>query len=303
MAHEPTKLVLGRGEVYFDRFLPGTRIGEGERYLGNTSTFRLQRDVRTNARATSYGGRKVSVSESIISESHGIDFTTDNVDLENLALWFGTATVAQDITRLPVSETFAVKRGRYYQLGKTQNVAGVRNITEVIVKIGAAFIEAPGNYSVDRKLGRIWIEPAADDIADGVNLTVSFTVRESDSAGVGAKSELVQGSLRFLAFNDGTSATPQNDVFIPCVTLTPRGQVDLKGDEWQQWSFEGQAFNLNPSTQQVYVTRAAKTVQLTMAEETIIDEFGSFADFTPLEDLLHVSVNFEWPPALELGVI
>ena len=47
MANETQKYTLGRGEVYFNKFKPGTNIGEGERYLGNTPEYSLTNDVDT----------------------------------------------------------------------------------------------------------------------------------------------------------------------------------------------------------------------------------------------------------------
>ena len=98
MPHESTKLVLGRGEVYFDRFLPGTRRGEGERYLGNTPSFRIQREVERLERSTSYRGRKIAMAGAVVAESHEITFVTDNVDDENIALWFGSSVPDDDET-------------------------------------------------------------------------------------------------------------------------------------------------------------------------------------------------------------
>ena len=112
MAHEATKLVLGRGEVYFDRFISGTHVGEGERYLGNTSKFIVERDIERLDRATSYGGKRIAAKGAIVSESHTIDFTTDHVDIENLSMWFGGESAAPDVPRDVVVETFTVKRRR-----------------------------------------------------------------------------------------------------------------------------------------------------------------------------------------------
>ena len=47
MANETQKYTLGRGEVFFNKFKPGTNIGEGERYLGNTPEYSLTNDVET----------------------------------------------------------------------------------------------------------------------------------------------------------------------------------------------------------------------------------------------------------------
>lgn len=304
MSHEPTKLVLGRGEVYFDRFIDGTRIGEGERYLGNTTSFRVQRDIRTRERSTSYRGKVVQKDPLVLSETHSVDFITDHIDAENVAMWFGSSISDQVFSTGLISETFSIKRGRYFQIGKSLNVVGVRGISFASVTFASSVIPSEGNYKIDYKLGRIWIEPNAPAIPNGATLTISFRVRASDATRLVSAPKQVKGSLRFVAFNEGPmNRQAQNDIFIPFVTLSPRGQVDLKGDEWQQWGFEGQITNLNTSTEQVYVLGGAKTLALTDDERAVIAAFGSLDNMLTFEDQLHQSVNFGWPPALEIGVI
>lgn len=300
MPHEPTNLVLGRGEVYFDRFIAGTRIGEGERYLGNTPSFRIQQDVSTQTRATSYRGRKVEKPDLVVSRSTSVDFVTDNVDLENLAIWFGSSVQVPDISLTTITETFTVKRGRFIQLGKSQNIAGTRNVRNVVVRRASTVISQNGNYVLNGALGRIEILRFATTLRDGDVITVQFTVVASDTAQVAVEAQNVMGSLRFVSLNEGIFNRQQNDYYFPMVSITPRGQTDLKGDEWQQWGFEGKAYNLSPTTEQLYVTRAARKLVTSMDEETIIDEVGSLDVFTFWEDQLNTTVNVDWPPALEL---
>ncbi len=300
MGHEPTKLVLGRGEVYFDRFLPGTRIGEGERYLGNTSTFRIQRQVSTTERARSYGGRKVSIPDSIVSESHSVEFVTDNIDIDTIALWFGAAPLVPTVSTVTVTETFVVKRGRFYQLGKSQTVAGTRNVTNVVVRKGVVTVVPTGNYVLDSLLGRIQIERYALALRDGDTVSVSFNARSSDTAQALSAPQQVQGSLRFVSFNEGVVGRQvQNDYFLPFVTLSPRGQVDTKGDEWQQWGFTASAFNLSPNVQQLYVTRAAQVFITERDQTAIIDEMGDLNTFPYWDDQLQIATNIDWPPAVD----
>lgn len=300
MPHEATKLVLGRGEVYFDRFITGTRIGEGERYLGNTTSFRIQREVQTVSRATSWRGRRIDTPPAVLSESHSVDCVTDNVDLENVAMWFGSETVVPAAFNANVVETFVVQRGRYYQLGKSQNVAGTRNVIDVTVRIGSTVVAPSGNYTVNLALGRIEIAKYAPAIASGATISVTFTVRESDTAQVGAQAAQVYGALRFVSFNETpNNRKPQIDYYFPFVSIMPRGQVDMKGDEFQQWGFEATAYNLNPATRQLYPTRAPEALITAADQEAIIDELGSLGEFPLWEDLLHVATNVDWPPALE----
>lgn len=118
---ENATLVIGRGELYFDRFIPGTKEGEGELYFGNTPGFSLSRTVEEITRFTSYGGQQIEVNGLVTREVHSADITTDNISMQNMALWFGgnvddggQAGIGQ------ITENIAIKRGRWYQLGKSQ---------------------------------------------------------------------------------------------------------------------------------------------------------------------------------------
>ncbi|MBI1620026.1 phage tail tube protein [Aquamicrobium zhengzhouense] len=306
MSREATKLVLGRGEVYFDRFLPGTRRGEGERYLGNTTSFRIQREVERLKRATSYRGRRIATAGAVIAESHEVNFTTDNVDDENVALWFGGSVPTPSGGPVnEISETFPVLQGRFYQLGKTLSpIVGVRNVAYVSVRRGGTPVRMTGNYEVDPGHGRIEILDGAPDIPDGTAITVSFQVAASDEVMLNGEPDGVYGALRFVSFNKSPGGiSVQNDLYFPYVRITPRGQVELKSDEWQQWTFDAEVMNLSPAHSQVYVTRGATTVSISPDERAIYDELGDLVPFPMWEDELHVVTNEEWPPALVIPPI
>ena len=301
MSREATKLVLGRGEVYFDRFLPDTRRGEGERYLGNTTSFRIQREVERLQRATSYRGRRIATAGAVIAESHEVNFTTDNVDDENVALWFGGSLPTPSGGPVnEVAETFTVLQGRFYQLGKSVSpVIGVRNIAYITVWISSVPVPMAGNYEVDPGHGRIEILPGAPDIPSGTAITVSFQVSATDEVMINGESDGVYGAMRFISFNKGPSGIDvQNDFYFPYMRITPRGQIELKADEWQQWTFDAQALNLSPAHSQVYVTRGATNIAIPPDEQAIVDEFGTLVPFPEWEDDLHEVTNEEWPSAL-----
>lgn len=296
MPHESTKIVLGRGEVYFDRFLPGTRSGEGERYLGNTPSFRIQREVEKLERSTSYKGRRISLAGAVVSESHSITFTTDHVDDENLALWFGSRVPEDDDTGAnQVTENFTVLQGRWYQLGKTISVQGTGQVAYVSVHRDGELVIMRNNYTLDVAHGRIEILRDAPDIPTGSLISVTFQVRPSNQVMLNGEPDGVYGAMRFISHNVGKV---QNDFYLPFVRITPRGQTDLKSDQWQQWSFDAEALNLSPAHSQLYITRGAIAVGMPPDEQAIVDELGSLNSFPLWEDELHQVINFDWPPAL-----
>lgn len=300
MAREATKLVIGRGEVYFDRFLTGTRVGEGERYLGNTPSFRIQREIERLERATSYRGRRITQPGAIISESHTVNLTCEHVDVDNLALWFGTDF---DTGYVPVAEnyteTLTVKRGRYYQLGKTMDpIHGLRDIDYIEVFRGGVVVPPTGNYEFDPTTGRLYIEASAPAIPTGTQIVAQFDIRPRTTNFMINNAESIFGALRFVSWNEGVRNRSRVDFFFPFVEITPRGQTDLKGDEFQQWGFDITAMNLRPGVPQVYIQRAALDAGYTLEEQAIVDDSGSLKPFTMHEYFFDHNVNNEWPRAV-----
>lgn len=300
MRHEATSLVLGRGEVYFDAFAEGTRKGVGERYLGNTTTFRLQRDLSTIARATSYGGRKVNTAPLITSEQHSIEVMCDHVNIDNIALWFGSPAVEVPVdSQTGVREDFVVTRGLFYQLGKSVIPhIGARNLAYLLLTKDGNPLDKEPNYDFDPHTGRFHILPNARDVNNGDTISGYFSVREQQPRLVAPQAKTLSGSLRFLSYNEGVRGRPQNDILFPFVTIKPRGQIDLKGDEFQRWGFTAEAMNLAPNVHQAYVLNSSASVALTPDECTIIDELGNLASFAYWDDRLHVIINKDWPETL-----
>lgn len=286
------ELVLGRGRVYFDPFLAGTRTTQGERYVGNTLSFQVTREVKRQERMVSFGGRKFPDFGAIIEESHKVTFVTENIDLDNLADFFGTESVSNFLGQGFTSETFVSKKGRFYQLGKSINPFGLRHALVTAVKV-AGVTRPPEDWQGDASSGRFYI-PLTSGIADGTTITVEYEQRDQAVRVVSSSPTELWGALRFISDNGEGG---QKHVLLPCVRLFARGAIDLKGDQWQQLPFEAEATNLTPATPQVYAdlvdTKPGKTVDEKWFEENFI------LGFTGYEDLLDEAINILWPDALQ----
>lgn len=251
MPHDPTELVLGRGEVFFDPFAPGTMIGSGERYLGNTPSFQIGRSLDRLARYRSYSGRKHEVRGKVIAEAHSLTFITDHISMENVASWYGgtSETVAQ-ASAGAITEPFTTEPGRFIQLGRSVRPMGLRNVTSVVVRIGTTIVPAANNYLVDPALGRIEILKGAPAFTGPTNITVQFARGTAVTRNTRSQAVELHGAMTFISRNvEG----PRKNIFIPYLRLSSRGMVDLKGDEWQQMPFEATILKLNPRTEQVYL--------------------------------------------------
>ena len=268
MFREKTKLVLGRGEVYFDRFLGNTK--DGERYLGNTPAFRIDREIKRVERMTSYRGQRQKRPGVVVEENISCTLTFDHMVTENIALWHGADPVTTSLGNglIPYSETLVVKKDRYYQLGMAVNGFGLGYLDTLQVRLTNAsgtILTVGVHYHADRELGRIQIPPSSP-LADGTTIFVQYFKRPSPVTTMISNGENIIGALRYVSTNPHG---PRCDYWFPQVRLTPRGAVDLKGDEFQQRSLDIEAIRLAPNLPLVYAI-ADKSEPLAITADTVL---------------------------------
>lgn len=288
------QIVLGRGDLYFDRFTPGTLLRHGELYLGNTLEFVINVDVDTVERFISYGGQKVAVEGAVVRETYKSTFTTDNIDVENVALWF--AGEAQRVSYAPVgevTESFSAKANRHYQLGLSRIPMGAKFVEHVTAKIGDTSISVSDNFDLDYAAGRFKLVETPSDISEGDTFSISFEWREQTLNVVAPGKREQLGALRFISTNP---KGPQKNYFFPMVRLTASGDLDLKREnDWQKLRFGVEARRLNPWTEQVYVEEFV-SASVTSDEQAIL-QFGGIEveDFPYWDDELNTFVNTTIP--------
>lgn len=250
---------LGRGRVFFDRFAPNVVVnaltrGDGERYLGNTPEFSTTSESEDLDHFDSDSGIRSKDDSVQLTLDRSGSFVCDNIDAENIAMYFlGTATVLAQAAATAVVDVFeGAKQKRMYQLGVTAgNPSGVRNVSNVVVKTGVAFADTvlqPNNYQVDEVRGRIYIEDGSS--IDDEDIQVTFDVAASSRERIVSGSSSVYGSLRFVADNP---KGPNRDYFLPYVKLSPDGDYNLKGDEWQQMGFTFEVLKKASSVEAMYI--------------------------------------------------
>lgn len=165
-------------------------------------------------------------------------FKLDSMDVENVALFFlaNNSTYSQSALVATV-ETPTVSPGYGIQLGTSIAPSGLRNISNLVVNdfLTPATIYVAGvDYVLDPVSG--WLKfPIGSTIPAATKVTATF-----DSA-VGTRTQIIstqnallEGSLKFISYNPkGT----RRDFFWPYVQLTPEGDFTMKGDTWQEMSF------------------------------------------------------------------
>lgn len=254
---------LGRGELWFNRFAPGTQVGSGERYFGNTPEFTTTSDSEELEHFDSDHGINEKDDSVTLSNTTSGSFTTDNIIADNIALFFlGSASALTQLSAVGRTETITVRRGLAYQLGVTDvNPQGVRGITNVVMTKGVA----PGtpvallnNAEADLDLGRVYIELDSTDIPDDTAVTFTYDIVAGTQTKIISGTTEIEGSLRFISFNPKGQPI---DHFWPRVKISPNGDFALKsGDDWQTLPFNVEFLKLGNKAK-VYSTTRLITAQ------------------------------------------
>lgn len=226
---------LGRGKVYFSRFIDGTEDPEGFRYLGNTPEFSLTIESNDLDHFSSDEGIRELDDSVPLEVTRTGSLTTDNISAENVALFFFGSTEA--LTQTVVAsgtETLAnVKAGHGYLLGVTDlNPSGYMgiNTTGFLVKKGLTTLVSGTDYTMDFDSGFVtFIEGGA--VADDDDIDVTYAVKASTRERVISGSSPVTGALLFITKNPkGTDSR----WLMNKIKMAPNGDYALKGDDWQQ---------------------------------------------------------------------
>lgn len=244
-------LTLGRGELWFARFKPGTRDPEGERYIGNSPEFSATIESETLDHFDSDHGINEK-DESITTQTNRSGaLVTDNIDPDNVALFFLGETNAFTVAAATVTDEAinGVIPGLTYQLGMSEtNPTGARTIDpakafKVTDDAGTPneFTEGT-DYKINRDLGRLEIV-SGGGINAGTNLKVSYDTKTTTRDRIISGSEAVAGALRYIAHNP---VGKNFDWYMPYVKLSPNGDYNLKGEEWQQIPFSVEILKKSP---------------------------------------------------------
>ena len=245
--------VLGSGQLFFDRFADGSKVGSGRyRYFGNTTAFTLNQSEETLEHYDTDHGLKQEDDSVTLSQDTAGSITCDDINAENLALWWlGAASQIVVSSAASVVETFTdVVRGEYLQLGISPSLPqGTGNVTITTVKVGATTIAASGNWDANLDTGMIEILPDAPDIDDGDDIIVTYAQLATTYQQIISGGKSIYGALVFKAAN---TRGKQRDARMPYVKLAPDGDFALKGDDWQTVGFSIKVLKLNASTERVY---------------------------------------------------
>lgn len=230
---------LGRGKLYFSRFIAATQEPEGFEYIGNTPELSFTVESENLDHFSSDAGIREKDASVPLEVTRTGGFTTDAINPENISYFFFGSRSLVSISSSAVSDEAitSITLGRYYQLGWSDaSPVGNRGITGVSVEnaTGPVAVSAAGNWEVDLTTGMLHILADAADLADGDDLLVSYNISAQTRERIISGNSPIEGAMKFIADN------PEGHDFnydFPWVKITPNGDYNLKGDEWQTIPF------------------------------------------------------------------
>jgi len=218
-----TDLVLGKGRLYFETFLLGTRTrsGQGFAYFGNTPELATQKEYEKLEHFSSEGGLNVKDASVETSETTSGGFVTDHISPANLALWYrGQHVSLTQLAGEDIEDTWPrVKRGNYFQLGETsEQPQGARNVSDVVAVKGDA--AATGTLTIANAV------PVAGDkfTVDGTDYTFRAIADEINEVTIGATITESAANLRdTINANLDSTVTAASAVGVTTVTAKVAG--------------------------------------------------------------------------------
>lgn len=243
----PTSIILGRGEVYFNRFDSVTAgLKTGERFLGNCESFEIGIEDETRDKFSSAEATAPLIKTVNVRRTPNITIVLDEFDEDNLSLAFmGDKSDYQQSAGTITDEavpTTSIKKGYWFQLAP----AGVLNRNIVATPVirsaaagGGTLYVINVDYIVDAVRARIFVITAGA-IPNAGPLFVTYTrvvlaagALPTVQAGI---SPFIEGFLRFV----GKPASGRIlEVEVWDASLSPDGNVPFIGDDFANFTLKG----------------------------------------------------------------
>lgn len=228
-------LLLGRGSLYIAPFVNGEP--DGEFHLGNVTSFSLSTsdEVKEKYESMTHNSALYDatlVKRTITTKAVGDEFSTDNLALNLM----GSIVNVTQTSGSAADETIttSAKLGKFYP-------TKFRNISNVVVTVGAETKAAGTDYTVDATTGRIYIVPTGS-IAAGATVLVDYDYSTVNLQAIeGGTVGNIYASIRFIG---DPAKGPKYEVIIPKVQITPDGELGLISDDYGQWSLSGRVLTV-----------------------------------------------------------
>jgi len=259
-------LVLGAGEILFDRF-DAAGLSTGYRHVGNAESLNITTTVETIEKKSSMDGARGIIAQAVIGSESEVVIVLNEYHPENLALALqgdtGTyaQTAAAGLVAQPVNGGVAVKFERWYQLEKSAG-GNAKKVSNLVVKQGVTTLVLNDDYVVDLELGLIKV------LESGALATEAVTTWEGDvaaiTAGAAAGGVLVrglsvgkiEGRLKYKSAANQAKG-PRFEVDVHKIQLQPDGELPFISEEFGTFTVRGKAQKdtSKPAGEEFYTVR------------------------------------------------
>lgn len=260
-------LLLGRGKVFFDRFVNG--LPTGKRHLGNATALNMNTTVEEKKKYSSMQAETV-VYNSVVTQVDAVaKITLDEYDPENLALVLlgENALVTQAALTGKVVSLAHVKKGHFYELGDfdVTNVAFSGGTPQAAIT-GAA--TAIGTVTSD---GTVTSSGTYTGTVSKDIYVIVTTAPTTPGTITGCKFQYKEGLAGTYSADVTASASPSTLVDGVKVLLAVTGaQTFIVGDTWK--------ITCTPTTNGEYIAGTDAVVYDAAAGLIEIKETGAIAD-------------------------
>lgn len=230
-------LILGAGEVMFDRF-DADGVSTGYRHLGNVESLSVSTTVEKVQKKDAMDGARGIYKEAVIGSEAEWSLLLDEYDPENLALALlgdlGTFDQAADpsIVTGPINAGVALMFERWYDLG-------YKEVTVTGVDQGATPLVEGTDYVLNTELGLI-------KLIEGGVATEAITTWDGSAAAVtdlmirGLSVAKIEGRLKYFSAAN-QAAGPRFEVDIHKVSITPEGELGFIQEDFGTFTLKGKA--------------------------------------------------------------
>lgn len=252
----PEDYNLGRGIVYFASLDSNDLPSGGFRDLGNAAEFNVNVETEKLEHQSTRTGLKTIDKEVVVSQKIGLAVTFDELNFQNMALFFSGSSAAESNSVAATGITGSgnltvVNQGEWYDLYEdasgmpTSDIQGKR-----IYDIGTVTIAAAGgtamventDFTVDLVMGRIFVINGGDMVAGDYDVDIAANASAAANVEVvkALTSSQVEGALKFISENPANSDAKTEYQFHK-VSLAAEGDFSLIGDDWTTMQLTGTA--------------------------------------------------------------
>lgn len=237
---------LGRGIVYFASLV--NSLPAAYRDLGNAPEFNISIEVETVEHNSSRQGLRVVDKEVVISQKVTLSVTIDELNFENLALFFsGTTGTHTNVSIAGFAEhqmITSLELGRWYDIVDANgNRAYDVTLANLTVEDGATSLVSGTDFTLDSEMGRLFFLSTASNTSAGQNIDVTLSANGSANTVDEVKAltkSAVTGALKFISINPAANDAKTEYQFHQ-VSLKATGDFALIGDEFTTMQLEGVA--------------------------------------------------------------